>query len=66
MKGNTLTMVTMLKAPGGTTVTALCAATGWLPHTARAAISMLQSGHGIAVDRAKPSKDEEMVYSIKA
>ena len=39
----------MLERPEGASLTAICAATGWQPHSARAAISMVRkAGYGIA------------------
>lgn len=40
----------MLEQADGTTITAICAATGWQPHSARAALSVLRKT-GTRVER---------------
>ena len=55
--------IDLLKRPDGATLAELIAATGWLPHTARAALTGLRKkGHIIA----KGKRDETTCYSIAA
>ncbi len=56
-------VLTLLKRDQGATLTELIAATGWLPHTTRAALSGLRK-KGYAIDRSK--RGEETCYSIAA
>jgi hypothetical protein len=47
-------LIDLLRQDGGTTLQALAAATGWLPHTTRAALTGLRkAGHEIARDKAE-------------
>lgn len=52
----------MLAAPGGATMAALVEATGWQPHTLRAALTRLrQAGHAVERERTEAG---ETVYRI--
>lgn len=54
-------IVSMLERPEGAALADLTAATGWLPHTTRAALTRLrQKGHAIG----KVSHEGRTVYSI--
>ncbi len=54
----------MLQRPQGATIAQIVAATGWLPHTTRAALSGLKKkGHKITSDKAE---DQERVYRVAA
>jgi hypothetical protein len=54
-------VLALLRAEGGTTLTAIVDATGWLPHTARAALTGLRKkGHAIVRDKV----DSVTFYSI--
>ena len=46
------TVEAMLRQPGGTNVMALCEATGWQPHTVRAALSGLRRA-GFTITRTR-------------
>ncbi len=51
----------LLRRPEGATIAELVAATSWLPHTTRAALTGLRKkGHGIARDR----RDDQTCYRI--
>jgi hypothetical protein len=53
-----------LKRPEGATINQIVAATGWLPHTTRAALTGLKKkGHGIVSGKAE---GEERVYRVVA
>ena len=53
----------LLRRKGGATLAELVAATGWLPHTTRAALTGLRKkGHGIA----RGNRDGVTSYSIAA
>lgn len=57
----TATVITLLQRDGGATLGDLVAATGWLPHTTRAALTGLRKkGHSIS--KTKP--DGVTTYSI--
>lgn len=57
----TATVITLLQCKGGATLGDLVAATGWLPHTTRAALTGLRKkGHAIAKTKA----DGITTYSI--
>ncbi len=59
----TATVITLLQRDGGATLGDLVAATGWLPHTTRAALTGLRKkGHSIS--KTKP--DGVTTYSIAA
>jgi len=54
----------MLQRTGGATIAQLVAATGWLPHTTRAALTGLKKkGHEIASEKAE---GEDRVYRVVA
>lgn len=54
----------MLQRPEGATITQLVAATGWLSHTIRAALTGLKKkGHRVTSDKAE---GEERVYRVVA
>lgn len=54
-------VLALLRAEGGTTLTAIVDATGWLPHTARAALTCLRrKGHTIVRNKV----DSVTFYSI--
>lgn len=56
----------MLKRPSGATLDAICKATGWQPHSARAVLSGLRKA-GYTVERhAGAGKDGTSVYRITA
>ena len=57
----TSAVVTLLERDGGATLPELIAATGWLPHTTRAALTGLRK-KGHVVDRTK--RDEVTCYRI--
>ena len=45
-------MIEMLRAKGGATLNALVEATGWLPHTTRAALTGLRK-RGFSIERTR-------------
>ena len=55
-------VINMLSAKSGTTLDALVGATGWLPHTTRAALTGLRK-RGFTIDRSRTG-GEESVYRI--
>ena len=57
-------VVELLSRPEGASLDDLVAATGWLPHTARAAVTGLRR-RGIAVERG-PAGDGRSVYRVAA
>lgn len=62
-QSKTALVITLLRREGGATLGDLVAATGWLPHTTRAALTGLRKkGHVIA--KAKPNG--VTTYSIAA
>ena len=57
-------VIALLEHPGGVTLVELVAATGWLPHTTRAALTGLRKrGYAIGIDRA--DKVRGSVYRIE-
>ena len=57
-------VVTLLERDGGATVVEVIAATGWLPHTTRAALTSLRKrGYKIASDRS--DRERGSVYRIE-
>lgn len=59
-----MTLVDLLKAPGGATIVTLLQATGWLPHTIRGAISaIVKKKLGFRVISEK-GPDGERIYKI--
>ncbi|MCA0872181.1 DUF3489 domain-containing protein [Seohaeicola saemankumensis] len=56
----------MLRRPSGATLEAICKATGWQPHSARAVLSGLRKT-GFTIERqAGAGKDGTSVYRIAA
>lgn len=56
-------MITALRRRSGSSVSALCRRTGWLPHSVRAAISGLRrDGHKIEPRRS--ASDGRSIYRI--
>lgn len=55
-------VISMLSAKAGTTIDALVDATGWLPHTTRAALTGLRK-RGFAIERSREN-DAASVYRI--
>ena len=59
-------VIAMLTRPSGATLSAICKATGWQPHSARAALSGLRKA-GHAIERAPgDGKAGGSVYRIVA
>ena len=59
-------VIKLLSAARGTTIEALAKATGWLPHTTRAALTGLRKrGYEIAKDRTKAGKTVYRVVSAQ-
>jgi len=56
---------TMLERPSGATLAAICKATGWQPHSARAALSGLRKA-GHTIERDPGATDTPSVYRIVA
>jgi Protein of unknown function (DUF3489) len=57
-------VLNLLKRPEGATIPQLVVATGWLPHTTRAALTGLKKkGHAVTSSRAT---DEDRVYRVVA
>lgn len=54
---------TMLRRPSGATLDAICKATGWQPHSARAALSDLRKA-GHQIERATGEGRAASVYRI--
>ena len=57
-------VVELLSRPEGASLDDLVGATGWLPHTARAALTGLRR-RGFAIERA-PAEDGRSVYRVAA
>ena len=55
----------LLSREEGVTIDDLMEATGWLPHTTRAALSGLRKS-GMAVERSRAAGAESSVYRIQA
>jgi Protein of unknown function (DUF3489) len=55
----------MLKRPEGATLAALVGATGWLPHTTRAALTVLRR-RGFAIEREAGQGGSASIYRIAA
>jgi len=50
-------VIALLERPGGATLAELVAATGWLPHTTRAALTGLRKrGYAVGIDRADKAR----------
>jgi hypothetical protein len=58
-------IVDMLASPGGATIADLRKATGWLPHTTRAALTGLRK-KGYAIERMSGERQEPSAYRIIA
>ena len=58
-------ILALMRREGGATMEELTAATGWLPHTTRAALSGLRKG-GIAVGLAKGQRGAASTYRVEA
>jgi hypothetical protein len=56
-------VVAMMQRHRGATIDDLMSATGWLPHTTRAALSGLRK-KGFAIIRSRESNDQNSVYKI--
>lgn len=57
-------LLQMLQRPEGATIAQIVTATGWLPHTTRAALTGLKkNGHEIASEKAE---GEDRVYRVAA
>ncbi len=57
-------VIAQLERPGGATLDELVAATGWLPHTTRAALTGLRKrGYAVGIDRADKARGS--VYRIE-
>ena len=58
-------VIGLLQRDEGATIDDLIAATDWLPHTTRAALSGLRKG-GLAIERSKAQRGTASVYRIAA
>ena len=58
-------IIDLMRRHGGATIADMTKATGWLPHTTRAAISVNKRKFGLSVERSK-NADGRSVYSIPA
>ena len=58
-------IIALMRREGGATMDELTAATGWLPHTTRAALTGLRKG-GIAVGLAKGQRGAASTYRVEA
>jgi hypothetical protein len=56
-------IIGLLQRPKGATLDELIAATGWLPHTTRAALSVLRRA-GMAIDRSRDEAGKPSVYRM--
>ena len=56
-------IITLLQRAEGATLDDLIAATGWLPHTTRAALSGLRKS-GMVIDRSRPDQSSVSFYRI--
>lgn len=54
---------TMLRRSNGASLDAVCKATGWQPHSARAALSGLRKA-GLIIERSSPDGTRASVYRI--
>lgn len=57
------TVLTLLRKPGGATIEELVTATGWLPHTTRAALTGLRK-RGVRIERAKAIDRQASSYLV--
>ena len=58
-------VINLLRRGEGATIDDLIAATDWLPHTTRAALSGLRKG-GLAIERSKAQRGTASIYRIAA
>jgi Protein of unknown function (DUF3489) len=56
-------VVKMLSRPDGATIDAIVTATGWLPHTTRAALTGLRK-RGYAIERSRSGEGGSSVYRL--
>jgi hypothetical protein len=56
-------IIGLLQRPKGATLEELIAAAGWLPHTTRAALSILRRA-GMAIERSPREADKPSVYRM--
>ena len=56
-------IIGMLQSPEGTSINALMDATGWLPHTTRAALSGLRKA-GLLIERSRSEPEGSSIYRI--
>lgn len=56
-------VVSLLQRPDGVTIKDLMAATGWLPHTTRAALTGLRKT-GLTIDRHRAAETQSSVYRL--
>ncbi len=62
-KTKTAKVQAMLQRPSGATLDAICKATGWQPHSARAALSGLRKT-GLQIERTTGEGSAAAVYRI--
>ena len=55
----------MLKRPSGASIEAICKATGWQAHSARAALSGLRKA-GCELERRRPDSSQPATYHLVA
>jgi hypothetical protein len=58
-------VIDLLQRPKGATLEELIAATGWLPHTTRAALSVLRRS-GMVIERSRTETGKPSIYRIVA
>jgi hypothetical protein len=56
-------ILSMLQRKGGASITDLVSATGWLPHTTRAALTGLRK-RGCLLERSQPEEGKPSVYRV--
>jgi Protein of unknown function (DUF3489) len=56
-------VIALLSRKGGASIEELISATGWLPHTTRAALTGLRK-RGYGIERHRPGKSEVSTYRI--
>ena len=57
-------ILTLMQREGGASLADLAAATGWLPHTTRAALTGLRKS-GVAIVRSRDAQAASSVYRIE-
>ena len=57
-------ILAMMQREGGATIDDLTAATGWLPHTTRAALTGLRKS-GVSIERSRDAQADASVYRIE-